>query len=350
MLARNRELRRAVMAWAVLAAAMTLAGWRLAGTSGAAIALGSGFAAALPFLVLTWYRYRKLSQLSTRIDAVLHGERTLDLDHMDEGELAILASELEKMTMRFTLTADDLARERQSLADALADISHQLKTPLTSLSLTTELVRKSLAARPDCAAEIARLRRIERLQRRVEELVAALLKLARLDAGTLRLARADVSVAKLVDRAAEPLAIAYDIAGVELVREIAPDAHFTGDLAWTAEALGNILKNCMEHTPAGGTVTVRANEDLLACRITVEDTGGGIADEDLPHIFERFYRGRDAAGPSEVDPAGVGIGLSLAQALVVAQGGTLTAANARDAQGAVTGARFTLAFFKNQTI
>lgn len=104
----------------------------------------------------------------------------------------------------------------------------------------------------------------------------------------------------------------------------------------------------MEHTPAGGTVRVRATEDTLACRIRIEDTGPGIDEADLPHVFERFYRGKraDAVESSEVAPVGVGIGLSLAKSLVAAQGGTLTAENARDARGDVTGAVFTLVFFK----
>ena len=268
---------------------------------------------------------------------------------MNEGELAILQSELGKMVSRLNLTAEELAREKQMLADALADISHQIKTPLTSLSITTELVRKSLAARGNCADEVERLRRIEELQLRVENLVSALLRLARLDAGTLSLAHDPVDVAGMVHDAAQPLAIAFDIADISLVVDVDEGCSFIGDRAWTAEALENILKNCMEHTPAGGTVTVEAHEDALACRIRVTDTGPGIADADLPHVFERFYRGgrgADEAQGSKVNPSGVGIGLSLAQGLITAQDGTIAASNARDASGAIIGARFDIAFFK----
>lgn len=359
MLSRNRPLRRAVIAWLAVTAIVAALATAFLGRDGALIALAASLAAALPFLIHTYLRYRDLKRLAARLDAVLHGERELAFERMGEGELAILASELDKMVLRLTLTADDLARERQQLADALADISHQLKTPLTALSLTTELVRKDLVRRGDCPAEVERLRHIEQLEVHVQELVAVLLRLARLDAGTLQFAHVPVAVAELVERAAAPLAIAYDLADVALVFDIEDGCSFTGDVAWTAEALGNILKNCLEATPAGGTVTVRAREDLIACRITVEDTGPGIAEEDLPHIFERFYRGRhpgDTADaqeePSEgtssaVNPAGVGIGLSLARALISAQGGTLTAENVRDADGAPAGARFSITFFKD---
>lgn len=151
-----------------------------------------------------------------------------------------------------------------------------------------------------------------------------------------------------------PLAVAFDLADVRLSIDVQPEASFSGDLSWSAEALGNVLKNCMEHTPAGRCVRLRATEDALACRISIEDDGPGIAPEDLPHVFERFYRGGHSAAKetealgrgSEVNPAGVGIGLSLAKSLIAAQGGTITARNATDANGRVTGARFDITFFK----
>lgn len=344
---RNHEVARTVAVWALLTITAMAGGFAALDEMGALIALASSLLAALPFLILTHIRYRKLSQLSAHIDAMLHGERELNLDAMAEGELAILSNELEKLVTRLNLTVDELAREKQALADALADISHQIKTPLTSLSISTELVRKHLVALPDCAEDVERLRRIEQLELRIENLVAALLKLARLDAGVIHLTREQVEVEDAVRSATQPLSVALDIADVELLVDVDPGCTFTGDLAWTAEALGNIVKNCMEHTPAGGAVHIQAWEDALACRIRVTDTGPGIAEEDLPHIFERFYRGSHGAdSDSAVNPSGVGIGLSLAQSLIAAQDGTLTASNAHDDAGHITGAQFDIAFFK----
>lgn len=379
---RNREIRRALIACLLVTALGTVATYlvtrsimldALGGarivtasineaasmvTSGASVASAALFAAictfvtglivTVIFMILTDRRYRALAKMAANLDRVLAGERDIRLRDMSEGELAILSSEIDKVVARLNLTVDELQAEKLALSDALADISHQLKTPLTSIAISTELIRDRLSARGDSEDLVERLRLIQTLQARVEDLVAALLKLARIDAGVIKLVCGDVDARELVRKSFEPLAIAFDIADVRFSADVQDGASYEGDLTWSVEALENILKNCMEHTPAGGCVSVRVTEDVLACRIRIEDTGPGIAESDLPHIFERFYRGsRDAnATPSEVNPAGVGIGLALSKSLVTAQGGTLTAENLRDENGNITGAAFNLVFFK----
>lgn len=379
---RNREIRRALIACLLVTALGTVATYlvtrsimldALGGarivtasineaasmvTSGASDASATLFAAictfvtglivTVIFIILTNRRYRALANMAANLDRVLAGERDIRLRDMSEGELAILSSEIDKVIARLNLTVDELQAEKLALSDALADISHQLKTPLTSIAISTELIRDRLSARGDSEDLVERLRLIQTLQARVEDLVSALLKLARIDAGVIKLVCGDVDARELVRKSFEPLAIAFDIADVRFSADVQDGASYEGDLTWSVEALENILKNCMEHTPAGGCVSARVTEDVLACRIRIEDTGPGIAESDLPHIFERFYRGsRDAnAAPSEVNPAGVGIGLALSKSLVTAQGGTLTAENLRDENGNITGAAFNLVFFK----
>lgn len=379
---RNREIRRALIACLLVTALGTVATYlvtrsimldALGGarivtasineaasmvTSGASVASATLFAAictfvtglivTVIFMILTDRRYRALANMAANLDRVLAGERDIRLRDMSEGELAILSSEIDKVIARLNLTVDELQAEKLALSDSLADISHQLKTPLTSIAISTELIRDRLSARGDSEDLVERLRLIRTLQARVEDLVSALLKLARIDAGVIKLVCGDVDARELVRKSFEPLAIAFDIADVGFSADVQDGASYEGDLTWSVEALENILKNCMEHTPAGGCVSVRVTEDVLACRIRIEDTGPGIAESDLPHIFERFYRGsRDAnAAPSEVNPAGVGIGLALSKSLVTAQGGTLTAENLRGENGNVIGAAFNLVFFK----
>lgn len=379
---RNREIRRALIACLLVTALGTVATYLITrsimldalggarivtasineaasmAASGASVASAALFAAictfvtglivTVIFIILTNRRYRALANMAANLDRVLAGERDIRLRDMSEGELAILSSEIDKVIARLNLTVDELQAEKLALSDALADISHQLKTPLTSIAISTELIRDRLSARGDSEDLVERLRLIQTLQARVEDLVSALLKLARIDAGVIKLVCGDVDARELVRKSFEPLAIAFDIADVRFSADVQDGASYEGDLTWSVEALENILKNCMEHTPTGGCVSVRVTEDVLACRIRIEDTGPGIAESDLPHIFERFYRGsRDAsAAPSEVNPAGVGIGLALSKSLVTAQGGTLTAENLRDENGNVTGAAFNLVFFK----
>ncbi|WP_346696398.1 sensor histidine kinase [Thermophilibacter mediterraneus] len=343
MLLRNREVWRTVVAFVAVGAVGTAAAWGVAGRAAGACVAATSAALLLVLVVATRARYRAIARLAAQVDDVLHGARDVSFERMREGELAILASELDKMRGRLTLANEELAHERNALADALADISHQLKTPLTSLALMTSLARRELAAEGGHEGELARLRTMERLEDRIEWLVSSLLKLARIDAGVVRLTRGHVDGGQLVARAAEPLAVAFDLADVRLVRSVEPGSGFRGDMAWTAEALENVLKNCLEHTPAGGEVRVSCAEDALAFRLRVEDTGPGIAEKDLPHVFERFYRGEQGGGAegSEVDPTGVGIGLALARSLVTAQGGSIRAAN-RPGCGAV----FDIVFFK----
>ena len=322
---------------AALAALVAAVAWA-APAEAKAWVLGTGALALAFFLVVSLYRHRQVRRL---VDEVLHSGRRVDFSNCREGDVAVLANELGKMTARLARTSESLAAERNALADSLADVSHQIRTPLTAVTLMLPVVERA----DDPLERKRAVRRLETMIERVSWLVTTLLKIAKVDAGAMRVERRSVSAAEVVHRAVAPLETAMDLRDVALVLDLDEAATFQGDAPWTAEALENIAKNCMEHTPAGGIVTIMAREDALATTITVTDTGPGIALDDLPHIFDRFYRGGQSEG-SQTDedarqPAGFGIGLSLAQALVSAQGGTLRAAN--NAQG---GARFEIAFPK----
>ena len=164
-------------------------------------------------------------------------------------------------------------------------------------------------------------------------LIEDILKLSKLDAGVVRFEAEPITAAALTERAVRSLRIPMELREQKLVLEL-EDARLTVDPAWTAEALGNILKNCVEHTPAGGTLTVTARQTPIFTELTVTDTGPGLDPEDLPRLFERFYRGKDAGENS------IGIGLALARQIIAAQNGTVQAANNPGG-----GARFTLRFY-----
>ena len=258
-----------------------------------------------------------------------------------EGDLAILKNQLAKMTDALREKTARLGQEKSDLAHALADVSHQIRTPLTAMGLTLAVAQET----DDDRVRARALRELEGMIERVGWLVSALLKLAKADAGAITVQTTCVEARQVVARAMEPLAASLDLRGVTCEVNYEGDPCFTGDMAWSAEALENVLKNCMEHTPAGGAIRVSVRQDALACRIRVTDTGPGIAPDDLPHVFERFYRGKGAATAPEGERAdgpraqGFGIGLALAQSLMAAQGGTLRASNVPEG-----GARFDFTF------
>ena len=329
-LLRNRSfaVELAVMAGA-LGVVAALA-WALAGPAAGCASLCSLAAACARFAAFSARRYREIARLAAEVDEVLHGGRRIDFADYRERAVAVLKNELAKMTAALAGATERLGQEKAALADALADVSHQIRTPLTAIGLLVPAIED--AAGP--AERTRALRELEALVERVGWLVTTLLKLAKADAGAIRVQVAPVDVERLVRDALAPLAGAFDLRGVACEVNVAPGTSFTGDAAWSAEALGNVLKNCLEHTPAGGTVRVSAREDAVALRLHVTDTGPGIAAEDLPHLFERFYRGEGSEG--------FGIGLPLARSLTIAQGGTLRAGNDR----ATGGARFDFAFPK----
>ena len=288
--------------------------------------------AALLGLLLLQHRrhHRNLRRLTEDLDRLLQNGVPLPIDQYREGELSILANQMEKVTLRLTESADRVRREKENLADSLADISHQLRTPMTAMNLAVTMLRKPAlddTRRMELTAEL------RRQFQRIDWLVETLLKISKLDAGTVELRSEEVPLQSVLDRAAEPLAIALDVHGVRL-EIVCGREQFTGDPGWTAEAVGNILKNCMEHTPAGGTIRVTARDTPILTELQIEDSGEGIPEADLPHLFDRFYQGANAA------PGSYGIGLSLAKAIITAQNGTIQARNGS------SGAQFRIKFYK----
>lgn len=272
------------------------------------------------FICFSLWRYKEIRDLAAQIDTVLHSGRAIDLTTYREGDVAVLANELGKMVARLARLSDSLTKERNALADALADISHQIRTPLTAISLRLPAIEQA-----DDSLERKRLvRELETMIERLSWLQTTLLKIAKADAGAIHVERQDLLASEVIDRALAPLEASFDLRGIEIVRNMDASATFTGDLLWSAEALQNILKNCMEHTPSGGTVTIVAREDAIATSIIISDSGPGIAEEDLPHLFERFYRGTNDDSSA---PDGFGIGLALARSLISIQGGAVRADN-----------------------
>ena len=168
---------------------------------------------------------------------------------------------------------------------------------------------------------------------RIDWLITTLLKISKLDAGTVTFKEEKVSLQMLINKSCSTLLVPIELRGQELV--INANGDFVGDLSWTCEAIGNIVKNCMEHTQEGGKIEIEACENALYTEIIIKDNGTGIAKEDMPHIFERFYKGKDS------DDKSFGVGLALSRMIITSQKGTVKAENHNP-----HGAKFTIRFYK----
>ena len=329
---RNREFRNFALLQTVLAVSGIAAGF-FVGTATGILALLISAAMMLTTFIFTKWRYRRLAELSDYLNQICSGRYDLDIRDNEEGELSILKNDIYKVTLRLSEQTQMLQKDKKQLADAISDISHQLKTPLTSMSVMTDLLgdeRLSEEKRKEF------LHNIRTQLERIEWLVSSLLKLSKIDAGTAEFKREQISAAEVVKRAVEPLLIPMELRSQQLVIR-GEDVTFFGDINWTAEALTNIVKNCIEHTGDGGTITVEYSENPLYAEMRIIDNGSGIAREDLPYIFKRFYRGKNAGDES------IGIGLAMAKSITEHQNGDLSVISKEG-----IGTQFNMKFYKEK--
>ena len=327
---KNREVRRFTMICAAIGFAACIAVYFIHPVCSAVCALLS-LALIAAFLIFTANRYRKMAELSAELDRLMSGEEGIELKRFSEGEFSILENRLSKLVLRLRDQADTLQKDKLLLVDAIADISHQIKTPLTSINLLASALSKDESGE-NAQSRSKTLADMHSQIDRMDWLVSSLLKLARLDADAVQLNMKSVPLTELIELAVSPLDIMMELRGQQLALEASGSVFC--DASWTAEALMNIIKNCSE-SMGEGVLGISASENPLYSEIIVTDGGKGIAEEDLPHIFERFYRGKNSSS------SGAGIGLALARSIVIKQNGTVKAENAP--QG---GARFTIRFYK----
>lgn len=327
---RNREIRRFSIVFLSIALISIIVGFNI---NKAALILVSASSVLFgtAFFVFTRARYKSISQISAQIDKVLHNKEYLYIGELEEGELSILNSEITKMTLRLREQNEALKKEKRHLSNSLADIAHQLRTPLTSANIILSLLENNNNEKERRAF----VRETEELLLKMDWLITSLLKLSRLDAELVILKKEQVEVKKLIFEAVRPLLISMELHEIELKVDVPSEIVIQGDLNWLSEAIQNIFKNCMESVGDEGKLEVTCTENPIFTEIVIHDSGSGFEEEDLPHIFERFYRGNSK------NATGYGIGLSLCKMIIVRQGGTIVAKN--HPQG---GASFVLRFPK----
>lgn len=283
-------------------------------------------------LLFTRWRYREIEKLSSYLREISNGDYKLDIRENHEGELSILKNDIYKVTRMLSEQSLYLQNDKMNLTNAISDISHQLKTPLTSMVVMADLL--SNATLPE-AKRSEFTSNIQIQLERIEWLVSSLLKLSKIDAGTIKFKKDQLFVDKLIQKALDPVLIPIDIKEQTLSIKGEQSVSFIGDLNWTVEALINILKNCVEHTPDGGDIKIAFSENALFTEILITDNGKGIPKEDLPYIFKRFYKGKNASEDS------VGIGLAMAHSIVTSQKGDIEV-NSKENEGT----QFRIKFYK----
>ncbi len=235
----------------------------------------------------------------------------------DSGAFYHLLGRVEQLALSLRAKGETERRSKEFLQDMISNISHQLKTPLAALEMYMEILWED-AADAEVVRNFSRKSMVS--LERMEQLIQSLLKMARLDTGSILFERRQCLVTELAEQASGELQERAGREDKEIVLEGKPEEVIFCDPEWTGEALGNLIKNALDHTDTGGIVRVTWKRSPVFLRLTVADNGQGIAPEDIHHIFKRFYRSKNSS-----DRQGAGLGLSLAKAIIEGQGGTLSA-------------------------
>lgn len=257
------------------------------------------------FCVFTKIRYKKIEKLNEYLAAVCSGKLDLDLPDNTEGELSILKNNLYKVIAMLRYQNDQLQKDKLYLSDSMTDISHQLKTPLTSMMVMSDILKDEQSAEK-------RKDFVDIIQTQLEKmrwLIQNLLKLSKIDAGTAEFSSEKLSAKKLVEESLKTFSVNFELRDI-LLSQSGEDFFVDGDKGWLTEAISNIIKNDIEHMSCSGHLSITLNRTALFGLISIEDDGCGIDEEDLRHIFERFYRGKNSS------PESVGIGLALSKAII----------------------------------
>lgn len=272
------------------------------------------------YLFLSFFRFQKLEKLNQYLRELSLGNTRLSFEELLEGELSILQSELYKVTVTIRQQNQQLQQDKESLSKSLADISHQLKTPLTSLYMMFDLMRNPLL--DEQKRELFMSQSLQQLHR-MKSLINSLLKMSRLESETVKFTKEWVNASQLALESQSSLDILMDIQSTSIHTEILTDKIYC-DKNWTQEAVNNILKNAIEHSQPNNQINFVIKKGSLGYQMQITNIGNTIASEDLHKIFTRFYKSKDAFYDS------VGIGLSLSKQIIEQQNGFIDVTSQRN--------------------
>ena len=276
-----------------------------------------GIASLSIFMRYVLIQEKELKEINEYIKEVNNKNYSLKIEDNKDGELSRLRNELYKTTVILREAAENSDEEKEKLSIAIADISHQLKTPLTSIRIMLD----NISDNPDMPQEIREdfIQDISKQVEHMSSLVISLLKTAKFDAGTIKMENEEIDAKKLIDSVINNLAILIEIKEIEVITKIDEKAIFIADYKWQQEALTNILKNAIEHSQPKSNIYIIVENTSIFLKIKIKDEGQGIEQKDLKHIFERFYKAKNCNEDS------IGIGLSLAKTIIEQNNGYIKA-------------------------
>lgn len=271
------------------------------------------------FLIFYIYKKRenrKIREITKYIQEINKKNYDLKLCENSEGEISILKNEIYKTTVMLKEVAENSVKDKLNLKDALSDISHQLKTPFTSILIILD----NLIDNPDMPQDMRNdfMRDIKREIVNINFLVASMLTLSKFDSCTVEFSQEEVVVKDLIEEVMKRNAVLADLRNVKIEVVGKKESFIKCDLRWQIEALVNILKDCIEHSFENNKIMISYEQNTVYTQIKIKDFGEGIDEEDLPYIFERFYKGKNAKSNS------IGIGLALAKTIIEKDNGSVS--------------------------
>lgn len=298
------------------------------------ICLGLGIVFVLLFLLYVKNQKKQTMDMVKRIERINLGDYSLRMEENSEDELSLLDNQIYRTAVKFREQAENSRKDKENLQKSLSDISHQLKTPLTSIIVMLENILDD----DDMPADIRRefLSDMKRNTNNISFLVQSLLVLSKLDAEAIKFKKQQVDVIDIVEACVKNTAVMAEICNASVENNCEQGSIVDCDKKWLCEAITNIIKNCIEHSQ-NGTIKITSEQNKLYTKISIKDNGSGINEEDLPHIFERFYKGKNSSEDS------VGIGLALARSIIEAQGGYISVSSELN-----VGTEFVIKFFNNR--
>ena len=259
---------------------------------------------------------KEIGEITKYIQEINRKNYTLKIDELSEDELSILKNEIYKTTVMLKESASNSLKDKVQLKESLEDISHQIKTPLTSILVILD----NLIDDPNMEKDVREdfIKDVKREVTNINFLVQSLLKLSKFDSNTIHFIKEDKFIKDIIDESIKNVAVACDLKNISIITKGNEKFKVNCDFMWEVEAITNIIKNCVEHSKENSKIIISYEQNNVYSSITIQDFAGGIDKEDLPHIFERFYKGKNATKDS------VGIGLALAKTIIEKDNGSIT--------------------------